>query len=464
MAGIYIHIPFCKSRCYYCDFFSGISLTRRKELLEMLHRELQMRITQANHVSSKAAVQHPSSDSDQASLSSTLLSEPAEDTTTSEGQQYTTLISLPETASIETLYFGGGTPSLLTPQELGAFIRQVRQQWAHALLEEITVEANPDDLTPEYLTALRQEGVNRLSIGIQSFHDRDLQWMHRRHTARSAIEAVRAARQAGFDNLSIDLIYGLPHMTLEEWRDNLQQALALRPEHLSAYHLTIEPPTPFGRAKARGTLQEIDPESSFAQYQLLRELLCGAGYEHYEISNFALPGRRARHNSLYWHGVPYLGIGPSAHSFDGKRRQWNIAHLGQYLGRTPTAEQTESETLTPDMQYDEYLMTHLRTSDGVHTAVLASRFGTERLHYFLQQAQRHLATGDLVCTSGPAEASSTPLKLTPGQELITGSTDALKELCSHTSTPAAAAKDQCYRIPAERWFISDGIISDLFVG
>lgn len=464
MAGIYIHIPFCKSRCYYCDFFSGISLTRRKELLEMLHRELQMRITQANHVSSKAAVQHPSSDSDQASLSSTLLSEPAEDTTTSEGQQYTTLISLPETASIETLYFGGGTPSLLTPQELGAFIRQVRQQWAHALLEEITVEANPDDLTPEYLTALRQEGVNRLSIGIQSFHDRDLQWMHRRHTARSAIEAVRAARQAGFDNLSIDLIYGLPHMTLEEWRDNLQQALALRPEHLSAYHLTIEPQTPFGRAKARGTLQEIDPESSFAQYQLLRELLCGAGYEHYEISNFALPGRRARHNSLYWHGVPYLGIGPSAHSFDGKRRQWNIAHVGQYLGRTPTVEQTESETLTPDMQYDEYLMTHLRTSDGVHTAVLASRFGTERLHYFLQQAQRHLATGDLVCTSGPAEASSTPLKLTPGQEFITGPTDALKELCSHTSTPAAAAKDQCYRIPAERWFISDGIISDLFVG
>ena len=197
---------------------------------------------------------------------------------------------------------------------------------------------------------------------------------------------------------------------------------------------------------------------------MLRELLCGAGYEHYEISNFALPGRRARHNSLYWHGVPYLGIGPSAHSFDGKRRQWNISHLGQYLERTPTAEQTESETLTPDMQYDEYLMTHLRTSDGVHTAVLASRFGTERLHYFLQQAQRHLATGDLVCTSGPAEASSTPLKLTPGQELITGSTDALEELCSHTSTPAAAAKDRCYRIPAERWFISDGIISDLFAG
>ena len=335
MAGIYIHIPFCKSRCYYCDFFSGTSLTRRKELLEMLHRELQMRITQTNSVSPKTAVQQ--TPADQSSLlSSTSLSEPAQDTTTSEERQYTTLISLPETASIETLYFGGGTPSLLTPQELGAFIRQVRQQWAHALLEEITVEANPDDLTPEYLAALRQEGVNRLSIGIQSFHDRDLQWMHRRHTARSAIEAVRAARQAGFDNLSIDLIYGLPHMTLEEWRDNLQQALALRPEHLSAYHLTIEPQTPFGRAKARGTLQEIDPESSFAQYQLLRELLCGAGYEHYEISNFALPGRRARHNSLYWHGVPYLGIGPSAHSFDGKRRQWNIAHLGQYLERTPT--------------------------------------------------------------------------------------------------------------------------------
>ena len=225
MAGIYIHIPFCKSRCYYCDFFSGTSLTRRNELLEMLHHELRMRLERHGYIPSKTDSQTDFSQRGVLQTAAPFSCPSCDDSSELERQPNNSLISLPATACIETLYFGGGTPSLLSPGELGDFIRQIRQQWHNAPLEEITVEANPDDLSLDYLTALRQEGVNRLSIGIQSFHDRDLQWMHRRHTARSAIKAVQAARQAGFDNLSIDLIYGLPHMTLEEWRDNLQQAL-----------------------------------------------------------------------------------------------------------------------------------------------------------------------------------------------------------------------------------------------
>lgn len=463
MAGIYIHIPFCKSRCYYCDFFSGTSLTRRNELLEMLHYELRMRLGRHDCSPSKTDSQIDFSQRGVLQTAAPFSCSSCNDSSELERQPNSSLISLPATACIETLYFGGGTPSLLSPGELGDFIRQIRQQWHNAPLEEITVEANPDDLSLDYLTALRQEGVNRLSIGIQSFHDRDLQWMHRRHTARSAIEAVQAARQAGFDNLSIDLIYGLPHMTLEEWRDNLQQALSLRPEHLSAYHLTIEPQTPFGRAKARGTLQEIDSESSLAQYKLLRSILCEAGYEHYEISNFALPGRRARHNSLYWHDVPYLGIGPSAHSFNGKRRQWNIAHLGRYLERTPTAAQAESEILTPEMQYDEHIMTHLRTADGVHTAELASRFGPERLRYFIRQAERHLVSGDLILVTEHCGNHASPVKTK-----IATNPDSILQQTSDSSQPhidqPEEAPDLCYRIPAERWFVSDSIISDLFVG
>ncbi len=382
MAGIYIHIPFCKSRCYYCDFFSTTALGRQQELIDTLHTELTRR------------------------------SLPPEGPA---------LITLPATERIETLYFGGGTPSLVTPEALGALIRQVRALWPEAPLEEITLEANPDDLVPPYLEALRQEGINRLSIGIQSFLDRDLRWMHRRHDVRTAVEAVRAAREAGFRNLSIDLIYGLPQMSIEEWRYNLEQALALHPEHLSAYHLTIEPQTPFGRQAQRGTLHEIDPEVSRAQFVLLRELLCGAGYEHYEISNFARPGYRARHNSHYWDGTPYLGIGPSAHSYDGNRRQWNVANLSRYLELMPQGRSYETERLTPETQYNEYVMTRLRTADGLRGEDLATRFGARASRHFLRQAEKFIASGALVADSGT------------------------------------------YRIPPEEWFISDGVVSDLFL-
>lgn len=441
MAGIYIHIPFCKSRCHYCDFFSGTSLERRRELLAALHAELELRagaagpfpagepLCPANPRTDPAAIfpANPAvpSKADPAAASRTA------PTTTSRTDQAPVsqtnpakgpgVITLSAANRIETLYFGGGTPSLLTPHELGDFIRQVREQWPDAPLEEVTVEANPDDLSLSYLAALRREGANRLSIGIQSFLDRDLQWMHRRHDARTAVEAVEAARRAGFGNLSIDLIYGVPQMTPEEWRYNLEQALELQPEHISAYHLTIEPQTPFGRQARRGTLREADPETSRAQFALLREMLCGAGYEHYEVSNFALPERRARHNSHYWDGTPYLGIGPSAHSFDGERRQWNVANLSRYLELLPQGAQCETEALTPDMQYNEYVMTRLRTADGLRTGDLAVRFGARKLQYFLRQAQKFTAAGTRQVESGR------------------------------------------YYIPPAHWFISDSVISDLFL-
>ena len=368
--GLYIHIPFCKAKCIYCDFYS---LPRAEGQMDAYVSALTAQL---------AAWRERTAD-----------------------------------CTVDTVYFGGGTPSLLTPHELGDFIRQVREQWPDAPLEEVTVEANPDDLSLSYLATLRREGANRLSIGIQSFLDRDLQWMHRRHDARTAVEAVKAARRAGFGNLSIDLIYGVPQMTPEEWRYNLEHALELQPEHISAYHLTIEPQTPFGRQARRGTLRE----ASRAQFALLREMLCGAGYEHYEVSNFALPERRARHNSHYWDGTPYLGIGPSAHSFDGKRRQWNVANLSRYLELLPQGAQCETEALTPDMQYNEYVMTRLRTADGLRTGDLAVRFGARKLQYFLRQAQKFTAAGTLQVESGR------------------------------------------YYIPPTHWFISDSVISDLFL-
>ncbi|WP_418915390.1 coproporphyrinogen-III oxidase family protein [Alistipes indistinctus] len=417
MAGVYIHIPFCKSRCHYCDFFSGTSLERRRELLAALHAELELRAGTAGPFPAGEPL-CPANPRTAPTTTSRTDQAPVSQTTPAKGPG---VITLSAANRIETLYFGGGTPSLLTPHELGDFIRQVREQWPDAPLEEVTVEANPDDLSLSYLATLRREGANRLSIGIQSFLDRDLQWMHRRHDARTAVEAVKAARRAGFGNLSIDLIYGVPQMTPEEWRYNLEQALELQPEHISAYHLTIEPQTPFGRQARRGTLREADPETSRAQFALLREMLCGAGYEHYEVSNFALPERRARHNSHYWDGTPYLGIGPSAHSFDGERRQWNVANLSRYLELLPQGAQCETETLTPDMQYNEYVMTRLRTADGLRTGDLAVRFGARKLQYFLRQAQKFTAAGTLQVESGR------------------------------------------YYIPPAHWFISDSVISDLFL-
>lgn len=372
MAGIYIHIPFCKSKCHYCDFYSCTLLAKKEAVLAAVADELACR-------------------------AGFLQGEP-----------------------VRTVYVGGGTPSLCTPSELGALIGRIRDVYDVSGLQEVTVEANPDDLTADWLTALRVEGVNRLSIGIQSFIDRDLRWMHRRHDAASAVRAVGEAQRAGFENLTVDLIYGIPQMSLAEWEQNLGQAIRLGVQHISAYHLSVEPGTVFGKRLRRGALREIDPERSVAQYRLLHEMLTGAGFEHYEISNFARTGFRSQHNGNYWNGTRYLGVGPSAHSFDGALRQWNAADVRLYLEREPRQEHFESETLSEHAAYNEFVMTSLRTASGLDADVLERRFGARKLQYFTRLAVKFLAEGTLVRTGS------------------------------------------AYRIPFEHYLISDTVISDLF--
>lgn len=370
MAGIYIHIPFCKRKCHYCDFYSCTALERRGELLAALKREL---TAQRDYLGDEP---------------------------------------------LHTIYFGGGTPSVYAPADIQSLIDHIGSLWDCSQVGEVTMEANPDDLTAEYLGALAATDVNRLSIGIQSFADRDLRLMNRRHTAASAIEAVRNAQQAGFDNITIDLIYGIPGMSDEEWQANIRQALALGVQHISAYHLTIEEGTEFGRRKARGELSPIGEESSERQYATLHTMLTEAGFEHYEISNFALPDRRAAHNSSYWTGSKYLGIGPSAHSYDGVSRRWVAASLDDYIAG---GELYETESLTPRDRYNEHIMTSLRRAEGVDLAILRAEFGERAADEFASAAEKFVCNGSL--------------KLAEGR----------------------------YFIPAEYFLVSDAIISELFL-
>lgn len=306
MPGLYIHIPFCVSRCHYCDFFTRTCLNLIPDYTDALIDEMRAQ---------RAFIE-----------------------------------------DVSTIYFGGGTPSLLAPWQVARLIGAAGEVWDLSNPEEVTLEANPDDLGTEYLEVLAATPVDRLSIGIQSFDDGLLRFMNRRHTAAQAIEAVHHARAAGFDNLSIDLIYGTPGMTIGQWEQTLEQAIALRPEHISAYHLTLEPGTQFAG------LTPVDEAVSEQHYRLLCEKLRAGGYDHYEISNFALPGRRARHNSSYWSGRAYLGLGPSAHSYDGKRlRRWNAQSLDEYL----QSVEYQQETLSDDDLHNEFVMTRLRTTQGI---------------------------------------------------------------------------------------------------
>jgi oxygen-independent coproporphyrinogen-3 oxidase len=306
---------------------------------------------------------------------------------------------------VETLYFGGGTPSVLSIDELAGLLETVYQYYTLALDAEITLEANPDDLADDYLAALHHLGFNRLSIGIQSFFDDDLQWMNRRHCAREAVQSVEAARRHGFHNINIDLIYGLPSMTPDRWQDNLEQALALDVPHLSAYHLTIEPRTVFGRRQARGEAFAISEDESVRQFDALLDTMEKAGYEHYEISNFACPGFRSSHNAAYWQQKPYIGIGPAAHSCDGQSRQWNISSNSGYIAALEAAKPAnpdeeggrgvwfERERLTPAEQYNDCIMVSLRTAWGVDIGYIRTHFGDVFAGTFLQQAATYIQNG-----------------------------------------------------------------------
>lgn len=322
MAGLYIHIPFCQTRCRYCDFYSTTDLHLREAYVAALLREISSR---------KEELKEP----------------------------------------IRTIYFGGGTPSQLAAEDIGRLIEAIGTQAA----EEITVEMNPGDADARYLEMLRHAGVNRLSMGVQSMHDERLKLIGRRHTSAQAREAVSMARKAGFENLSLDLIYGLPGQTMAEWQEDVEQLLALRPEHISAYCLQWEEGTVLTEMLERGEVAMTDDETEMAMYDYLMERLQEAGYEHYEVSNFARPGYASRHNSSYWNDTPYIGIGAAAHSYDGQVRSSNPADIQQYIAGAAR----EEEVLTADDRYNERIMLGLRTARGIASMEIRDRQAVERL-------------------------------------------------------------------------------------
>jgi len=298
---------------------------------------------------------------------------------------------------IQSVYLGGGTPSLLSPSELNRIFEGVSKHFTISPTAEITLEANPDDLTLESLIALRQTPINRLSLGIQSFHHTDLLFMNRAHTPAQAISAIENAKECGFQNITIDLIYGTPTLSDLQWIDNLRRTLDLGVEHISAYALTVEPKTALDVLIRKGKAAPVDEEQTARQFEIMVEILESEGYMHYEISNFALPGKFSQHNLSYWTGAPYLGLGPSAHSFHQNIRSWNIANTSAYIqsiknGNLPL----ESENLTLTQQYDEYLMTSLRTMWGCSLQKIEQQWGIEKMKELQRQCKLFIANGLMV--------------------------------------------------------------------
>lgn len=301
---------------------------------------------------------------------------------------------------VHTLYFGGGTPSLLEKEELQALMEQLQQHFSIAADAEITLEANPDDLIPAKLAHWKALGINRLSIGVQSFREEDLRWMNRAHTANEALEGIRMAQAMGFHNLTIDLIYGTPGLTDVAWRDNISRAVALEIPHLSCYALTVEPKTALRHMVDKKQVADVDPDQQARQFLILMEAARAAGYEHYEVSNFARPGWRSRHNSAYWQGRPYLGIGPGAHSYDGVKRRWNVANNALYISGISTgAPIREEETLSARDRYNEYIMTALRTMEGIQLKAIRLTNGEDQVQQLIWQAATYASRGQLILTN-----------------------------------------------------------------
>ncbi len=348
MAGIYLHIPFCRQRCVYCDFFSTTQGEKKAAYVQALCRELAERKDYA-------------------------------------GEE-----------RIDTIYLGGGTPSLLEQKDLEEIFSCIYAIYEVKDDAEITIEANPDDLHPAYLALLRTLPVNRLSIGMQTFDEKMLCRLRRRHTAAQAIRAFQDCRDAGFHNISIDLMYGLPGETLSLWEKDLEQALALRPEHLSAYHLTYEKGTALWKQRECRQLEETDEELSVSLFRTLIDTLAAGGYEHYEISNFCLPGFHSRHNSAYWNGSKYIGCGASAHSYDGVSRQWNVASLDKYMaGIQQGTPPFEREELDLPARYNDFVITRMRTMKGMSLSELGRACGEKRQAYCLRMAGPHVRQGTL---------------------------------------------------------------------
>lgn len=354
MAGVYLHIPFCESRCVYCGFFSSTLMHKREAYVGALCREMELR---RNYL---------------------------------QGER------------IETVYLGGGTPSTLTACQLQRLFSHIYKVYNVADGAEVTIECNPDDVTPEFCNALRTLPVNRVSMGAQTFSDARLLFLRRRHKSGDVARAVENLRQAGVRNISVDLMFGFPHQTLEEWRDDISKALQLRLQHVSAYSLMYEEGTPLYRMLEAGRVEETDEELYRQMYDTLIDMLTQNGYEHYEISNFCLPGYHSRHNNAYWNGTPYIGLGAAAHSYDVRTRSWNVSDIDKYindimLGTLPS----ESEEIDTTTRYNDRIVTALRTREGISIDSLSAKEREYLMHQaqpFIDASLMHLRDGHISLT------------------------------------------------------------------
>ena len=388
MAGLYIHIPFCKSKCGYYGFYSLPSLKLKDRFLEALKEEIVLRKDYLEGIDA--------------------LNQPSMSYRTTAGVS----VSMDgwlrhDMPSISTIYFGGGTPSLLTADEIRELLHLINTTFPVAPNAEITLEANPDTLSLDYLQALRQMGINRLSIGIQSFFDNDLQYLSRKHDSHHARQCLDWAKQAGFSNISIDLIYGLPTSNAEQWSRNLDIFFEYDLPHLSAYALTLEPNSILTKQIELGKAMPVNEDDALRDYDILCRRAMENGYLHYEISNFCRRGMHSKHNASYWFGTPYLGLGPSAHSFDGNSRQWDVSNIEEYCGALPTVGHAplflsvvgkapqEKESLPPEQHYNEYVMLRLRTHWGIDLKWLKREMGEQFSSYCEQHAQPLIAQGRL---------------------------------------------------------------------
>ena len=348
MAGIYIHIPFCRKACHYCNFHFSTSLQKAPEVLKSIEKEMEIRSEELKE-------------------------------------------------EINTIYFGGGTPSLIESEAIASMLNQAKKYFKIAPDAEITLEANPDDINIQKAKSWKSIGINRFSLGIQSFADENLQWMNRAHNAVQSFAAIDTIRNAGFENFSIDLIYGTPGQTKEGWIKDVETALKMNIPHLSCYALTVEEKTALHTLIQKGEKQEVNQDEQAERFNVLMELTAEAGYHHYEISNLALPGFESKHNSSYWEGISYIGFGPSAHSYDGKKRKWNIANNINYV--EAIAKQIlplEEETLSQNDKLNEYTMTSIRRSKGIEKNRLIQLGGESRLPEIQKMIQPYLESNKVV--------------------------------------------------------------------
>ena len=356
MAGIYIHIPFCKQACHYCDFHFSTSLKNKDFFLKAIKKEIELQKEYLLPVSN-AGLQH----------------------------------------EINTIYFGGGTPSLLSQIELMDIFDSLNKHFKISSDAEITLEANPDDLTTKKIKEFKDTPINRLSIGIQSFYDGDLKLLNRAHNSKEALSAVKASQDKGFENITIDLIYGIPTLTNEKWKNNLRTAFDLDVKHISSYCLTVETKTALAHMVKEGKIKNVDEQQSAEQFEIMLDEMHKNNFAQYEISNFCKDNFFSRHNSNYWLKETYLGLGPSAHSYDENSRQWNISNNALYIQSLEKNKLNfEKETLTISQHYNEYILTSLRTMWGTDLKYIEERFGKDYLTYCLNEATKHIDTGDIL--------------------------------------------------------------------